>query len=125
LAGTLHSPFRDHVEILTVTPRNDAPSGLWLVVGDIGGVRLSKSFTATKEGVPRITNKSKAEKLTVAPGEQAYVTFGAGLSTQRLNNALAPSALFTMGAAHGEVSVAGGWVCELTSFIVGQGLTEV
>ena len=62
------------------------------------------------EGVPRITNKDKAEKLTFAPGEQAYVTFGAGLSTQRLNNALAPSNLFTMGAAHGEVSVAGGWV---------------
>jgi hypothetical protein len=64
---------------------------------------VSKSFTATKEGVLPINNKSKAEKIAVSAGEQAYVTFGAGLTTQLLNNALAPSALFTMGAGHGKL----------------------
>lgn len=49
------------------------------------------------------------DKIDLAPNELAYVTFGAGLSTQLLNNALAPTKLFTLGAAHGEVSVAGGW----------------
>jgi FAD/FMN-containing dehydrogenase len=43
------------------------------------------------------------------PGQQAYVSFGAGVTTQELNDALAPSGLMTMGAAHGEVTVAGGW----------------
>jgi FAD/FMN-containing dehydrogenase len=43
------------------------------------------------------------------PGKQAAVTFGVGVPTQRLNNAIHASKLLTMGAAHGTVSVAGGW----------------
>lgn len=47
--------------------------------------------------------------MTMAAGDEAFVTFGAGMSTQLINNAIAPSGLFTLGAAHGEVATAGGW----------------
>jgi hypothetical protein len=83
------------------TLRNDAPSGLNLYVGNLKGLRVTKSFSATKAGVPPINSTSKAEKIVVNKGEQAYVTFGAGMSTQTLNDALAPSELFTLGAGHG------------------------
>jgi FAD/FMN-containing dehydrogenase len=44
-----------------------------------------------------------------APTEAGYVTFGVGMSTGDLNDALDSHGLFTMGAAHGEVTVAGGY----------------
>ncbi|TID27798.1 Low-affinity potassium transport protein [Venturia nashicola] len=89
--------------------RNDATSGLGLSVGDIKGIRLSKKFTANATGVPALGPNEKAEKMTMAAGDEAFVTFGAGMSTQLINNAIAPSGLFTLGAAHGEVATAGGW----------------
>ncbi|KAF2402488.1 FAD-binding domain-containing protein [Trichodelitschia bisporula] len=87
--------------------RNDAPSGLSLDVSLLGGVRVLESFTPTEKGAEK---PGKAPN-TIVPvkGKQAAVTFGAGLSTQRLNNLIFPSKLLTMGAAHGSVSVAGGW----------------
>ena len=42
-----------------------------------------------------------ANQIAPSPDKQAAVTFGAGVTTQELNNALDPSLLFTMGAAHG------------------------
>jgi hypothetical protein len=42
-----------------------------------------------------------ANKISTLPDKQAAVTFGAGVTTQELNNAIDPSLLFTMGAAHG------------------------
>jgi hypothetical protein len=42
-----------------------------------------------------------ANKIKPIPGKQAYVTFGVGVTTQELNNALDASGLMTMGAAHG------------------------
>lgn len=95
--------------LLDFLGRNDAPSGLRLSVGDIKGIRLSKKFTANATGVPALGNNEKAEKMTMAAGDEAFVTFGAGMSTQLINNAIAPSGLFTLGAAHGEVATAGGW----------------
>ncbi|QDS72645.1 hypothetical protein FKW77_002478 [Venturia effusa] len=89
--------------------RNDATSGLRLSVGEIKGIRLSKKFTANATGVPNLSANEKAEKMTMAAGDEAFVTFGAGMSTQLINNAIAPSGLFTLGAAHGEVATAGGW----------------
>lgn len=56
-----------------------------------------------------MSNQEKAEKMTMAAGDEAFVTFGAGMSTQLINDAIAPSGLFTLGAAHGEVATAGGW----------------
>ncbi|KAE9984621.1 hypothetical protein EG328_008455 [Venturia inaequalis] len=89
--------------------RNDATSGLRLSVGEIKGIRLSKKFTANATGVPALGPNEQAEKMTMAAGDEAFVTFGAGMSTQLINNAIAPSGLFTLGAAHGEVATAGGW----------------
>jgi hypothetical protein len=37
------------------------------------------------------------------------VTFGAGVSTQQMNDKIAAQGIFTNGAEHGEVGVAGGW----------------
>jgi FAD/FMN-containing dehydrogenase len=72
------------------------------------GVRILQSFTPTTNGAESVNSTTKTN--VIAPqSSQAYVTFGAGFSTQELNDQLAPSKLFTLGAAHGEVAVAGGW----------------
>jgi hypothetical protein len=71
-------------------------------VAHLKGVRILESFSPTAEGVPSVNSSSKAVKTSIPPGKQAYVTFGSGMSTQQLNNAIAPSNLFTMGAGHGE-----------------------
>jgi FAD/FMN-containing dehydrogenase len=88
--------------------RNDAPTGLTLSVSGLKGARVLSSFTPTKEGVTLVDSKTKPNVLPPQPG-QAYVTFGAGYNTRELNSLLAPSKLFTLGAAHGSVAVAGGW----------------
>jgi FAD/FMN-containing dehydrogenase len=88
--------------------RNDAPTGLTLVVGGLKGARVLSDFTPTKEGVIPVNSSTKSNVLP-PQSRQAYVTFGVGTNTRELNNLLAPSKLFTLGAAHGSVSVAGGW----------------
>ncbi|TGZ81304.1 FAD-binding domain-containing protein, partial [Ascodesmis nigricans] len=86
--------------------RNDAPSGLSLDVSQLAGVRVLSSFTPSAQGA----EAPLSEPNVITPGSgQAAVTFGAGVSTQQLNDALAPSNLFTLGAAHGSVKTAGGW----------------
>jgi hypothetical protein len=43
-------------------------------------------------------------------GKAPYaVTFGAGVTTQQMNDKIAAQGIFTNGAEHGEVGVAGGW----------------
>jgi hypothetical protein len=81
--------------------RNDAPSGLMLVVSGLKGVRLLESFTPTKEGVEPVTYKTVTNIIKPQPGKQAAVTFGAGYSIQDLNRELGKSGLWTVGAAHG------------------------
>jgi FAD/FMN-containing dehydrogenase len=88
--------------------RNDAPTGLTLTVSGLKGARVLSSFTPSNEGVAAVDSKTKPNILTSYSG-QAYVTFGAGHNTRELNSLLAPSNLFTLGAAHGSVAVAGGW----------------
>ena len=88
--------------------RNDAPTGLTLSVSGLKGARVSGSFKATREGVERVESKMMMNVLGKQEG-QAYVTFGAGYNTRELNSLLAASGLFTLGAAHGSVAVAGGW----------------
>jgi FAD binding domain/Berberine and berberine like len=88
--------------------RNDAPTGLALVLTAFKGIRILSSFTPTIDGVKPVDSKTK-ENAAPPPSNQAYVTFGSGYSTQELNDLLAPANLFTIGAAHGSVSVAGGW----------------
>ncbi|KAF2429945.1 FAD-binding domain-containing protein [Tothia fuscella] len=88
--------------------RNDAPTGLTLSVSGLKGARLLSSFTPAKDGVPSVDSKTALNTLPTQKG-QAYLTFGAGYNTRELNSLLAPSNLLTLGAAHGSVSVAGGW----------------
>jgi len=80
--------------------RNDAPSGLTVDVSLLKGTKILESYTPTEEGVakpPKVLNT-----IVPVPGKQAAVTFGAGVSTQQLQNAAYPSKLFTIGAAHGK-----------------------
>lgn len=88
--------------------RNDAPTGLTLSVSGLKGARVLSSFKPSTSGVAPVDSRTKPNALPVQ-SEQAYVTFGAGYNTRELNGLLAPSSLFTLGAAHGSVSVAGGW----------------
>ncbi|KAF2436679.1 FAD-binding domain-containing protein [Tothia fuscella] len=87
--------------------RNDGPSGLTLDVSLLKGVRVLESFTPTAQGAERPLKK--ANVIVPVPGRQAAVTFGVGVPAQQLHNAVYPSKLLTIGAAHGSVSVAGGW----------------
>jgi hypothetical protein len=87
--------------------RNDAPSGLSLDTSLLGGIKVLESFEPTAQGAAR-PGKTVNTIVPVA-GKQAAVTFGVGVTTQRLNNALTPSKLVTVGAAHGSVAPAGGY----------------
>jgi hypothetical protein len=87
--------------------RNDAPSGLSLDTSLLTGITVHESFTPTAEGSPK--PGKTANTIVPVPGKQAAVTFGVGVTTQRLNNALHPSKLVTVGAAHGSVAPAGGF----------------
>jgi hypothetical protein len=71
------------------------------------GITVHESFTPTVEGVPK--PGKTANTIVPVAGKQAAVTFGVGVTTQRLNNALHPSKLVTVGAAHGSVAPAGGY----------------
>ena len=86
--------------------RNHAPNGLSLSVGNFKGVRVLESFTPTMEGALSVDYSSDpiggANTIKPVPGKQAAVTFGVGVSTQELTNALHRSQLFAMGAAASE-----------------------
>jgi len=79
--------------------RNDAPTGLWIDVSQLKGVRVDSSFTPTMEGAP-----SPEATVNVLPAQKnpGAVTFGAAVNTWALNKAIKPSKLFTLGAAHGK-----------------------
>jgi hypothetical protein len=88
--------------------RNDAPNGLLLVIRTLKGARILPTFTPTAEGAKPVVSSTK-DKRSAPQSGPAYVTFGAGYSTKELNDFLASANLFTLGAAHASVSVAGGW----------------
>jgi FAD/FMN-containing dehydrogenase len=73
------------------------------------GVRVHDDFTATPKGMDPVEYNTQTNVLRAVPGKQMYVTFGAGMTTAGLNRELGKSGLWTVGAAHGEVAVAGGW----------------
>ena len=85
-----------------VRGRNDAPSGLSLDVSLLDGMTVLEEFTPTAAGAAK--PGAKANVIVPKAGKQAAVTIGVGLSTQKLNDALTPSKLVTVGAAHGEYS---------------------
>jgi hypothetical protein len=83
--------------------RNDAPSGLSLDVSLLGGINIHEEFTPTATGAAK--PGQVINTIVPVPGKQAAATFGVGISTQRLHNAVGPSKLMTIGAGHGEYHV--------------------
>jgi hypothetical protein len=73
------------------------------------GVRVLESFTPSVNGAESIDSKTVTNVIKPVEGKQAAVTFGGGMTIEELNRELRKSGLFTVGAAHGSVSVAGGW----------------
>jgi hypothetical protein len=72
-----------------------------LAVPDMKGVRVLDSFTPTRNGAESVTYKTVTNVIKAKTGQQAAVTFGAGMSSSELNRELAKSGLWTVGAAHG------------------------
>jgi FAD/FMN-containing dehydrogenase len=79
--------------------RNDAPSGLSLDVSLLGGITLHEEFVATATGAAKPARALNT--IVPVPGKQHAVTFGVGVTSQKLHNAVSPSKLVTIGAAHG------------------------
>lgn len=71
------------------------------------GINVVEEFIPTEAGAA----KPKGAGNTIVPvaGKQAAVTFGVGVTSQLLHNAVSNSKLVTVGAAHGSVAPAGGY----------------
>ena len=70
---------------------------------------MHESFTPSVNGAEPVDYKTVTNVIKPVPGKQAAVTFGGGMTSDELNRELRKSGLYTVGAAHGSVSVAGGW----------------
>lgn len=97
------------LQILTISCRNDAPSGVLLVVSGLKGARVLEEFVPATNGAEPVDYKTVTNVIKPVAGKQAAVTFGGGMTAQQLNAELKKSGLYTVGAAHPAVSVAGGW----------------
>jgi hypothetical protein len=95
--------------VLTAISRNDAPSGVLLTVTGLKGARILESFTPSVNGAEPVDYKTVANTIKPVPGKQAAATFGGGVTADELNRELRKSGLYSLGAAHGSVSLAGGW----------------
>src|SRR6201999_816061 len=88
--------------------RNDAPNGLLLSVKHLKGIRVEANFEARQYGANKVDfNHHPADIIfePVSTTSRAGVTFGAGVTTQELNDALEPVGVFTMGPASGDITV--------------------
>jgi hypothetical protein len=81
--------------------RNDAPSGIRLLITGLKGIRVLESFKPSEMGAAPVDRTTKANVITPAPGKQAAVTIGGGINIDELNRELRKSDLYTIGAAHG------------------------
>ena len=75
-------------------------------------MRLEKQFEASQHGLNPVNYKQHPADIVVDSAlvnSRAVVSFGAGVTTQELNDALESAKVFTMGPSNGEISVAGGW----------------
>lgn len=98
--------------MINILYRNDAPNGLLLSTRKLKGVQILDRFKASKTGARSVKfheDPSQTNVIRHTKGMQPAVSFGAGVSTYELNDALDQSQLFTVGAADGNVSPAGGW----------------
>ncbi|KAF2417423.1 FAD-binding domain-containing protein [Tothia fuscella] len=92
--------------------RCDAGSGLWLAVGNLKGLRVHQDIHAAYESPPLNYSADPVSTANfIGPDrfDDAYVSFGTGVTAQELNDALAKSGLFAIGSAYGGVKVAGGY----------------
>ncbi|KAF2422409.1 FAD-binding domain-containing protein [Tothia fuscella] len=89
--------------------RNDAPSGVLLTVSGLKGTRVLESFTPSLNGAEPVDYKTVANTIKPSADKQAAATFGGGVTADELNHVLRKSGLYSIGAAHGSVSMAGGW----------------
>jgi hypothetical protein len=80
-----------------------------LAVAGLKGARVLESFTPSLKGAEPVDSKTVTNVIKPVAGKQAAVTFGGGMTSDELNRELRKSGLYTIGAAHGSVSVAGGW----------------
>jgi hypothetical protein len=85
--------------------RNDAPSGLVVDVSLLTAIRLHENWAPSAKG-----SKAPTSKVNTIKGSPKAVTIGVGVLTQPLNNVLSPFNSVTVGAAHGSVAPAGGYV---------------
>lgn len=92
-----------------IVGRNDAPSGLSLILTELKGIRVHESFTPTAAGAEAVDYRTAGNVIKPLPGKQAAVTVGGGVNVDEANAVLRKSGLYALGAAHGEVSIAGGW----------------
>ncbi|KAF2395824.1 FAD-binding domain-containing protein [Trichodelitschia bisporula] len=89
--------------------RQDAPSGILLSVTGMKGIRLLESFTPTVKGAEPVDVKTVTNVIKPKAGQDTAITIGAGVTATEITTAAVGSGLFALIAAHGEVSVAGGW----------------
>jgi FAD/FMN-containing dehydrogenase len=93
--------------------RNDAPNGLMVSVKHMKGIQVLENPEVKEEGFPEanyVDDSATANVVSYNNRSKYAVTVGAGVTTQELNDALEPSRLFSVAAAHGNITVAGGWV---------------
>jgi hypothetical protein len=96
-------------KLLNRVHSNNAPSGLGIQINGLKGIRVLESFTPSVTGAESVDYKTKANTIQPVLGKQAAVTVGGGVNLDELNFALKTSNLYSIGAAHGSVSIAGGW----------------
>lgn len=84
--------------------RNDAPNGLLLSVKHLKGIRILKEFqpqVAGEEAVDFREEVHETLRMKTKSDRPVAVTFGAGVTTQELNDALEDLDVFTVGPARG------------------------
>jgi hypothetical protein len=80
--------------------RNDAPSGLLLLVKGLKGIRLLQEYTPTAKGVEPVDSKTPTNVIQLKPGKQAVATVGGGVTGTELSTVAAASGLVAATAAH-------------------------
>jgi hypothetical protein len=84
---------------------NDAPNGLLLSVRNLKGVRVHERFEPMQSGAKAVKfdkEPTQANVVKYKKGIEPAVSFGAGVSTYELNEALEPSGMFAVGPANGK-----------------------
>jgi hypothetical protein len=74
-------------------------------LSNMGGINVLNSFSPSTSGAANVDPDAPVKTIAPTAGQQTAVTFGAGVSTQELNDALDPSGLLAIGAAYGKLLI--------------------